>query len=1236
MFDASLNSTIEGDASPVAVMSVSEGAVEFGLSGGSPLDSARALSEALELQRAGKHQDAVQRLQSIRQSDSGFAVKQDVDYAIAESGNQLGDALLVWDASRRWLETQPSELRSPGTQTDNQTIAWTGRRGMVAQAMLWQIQSAYQLGMSASDVKTQSQWLDRVTSACDIMRKWQPAREFDLPCRYYQNVARLQQILGSESGLESASLASVTRALDELAGLAGDTVWGPKAAYYHGVAASLQRDYSEAVSAWENLLIKDRDVSPEIRKATLFALAESQLTRWFLLAANPETTKPAKDPGTQENNESRQWLVDAEQALEQLQLEFPDHETLSVTFNRGTSLRLLGDHAAALRQFQSIPWPAAPETDLAATMLAWQANFNAGRTLVDLGQWQEASDSLDSALSRLEFAPQRAASESVLLRLRVAEKLQDATALAKWTAEGRTTLSALAEHKEEIGYLLGLGDLVSSEVERRAAGRAALESIAESSDPFAGLAGFALAAHILQTAPSPSTGPGGSALDKPSDLLVAVDFESMIKITNRLLESTALSMAGFPQNPALRTTEQNIVLEQRHLLQLANAWSHYRLANYPQAAAGFLEWMSDQAVDDRTVDWELTLLSCLASSDQSDKALERLSSNQIKLWPPARQGEAWFLRGQLLSAASEEEAALEAFSQSAVLPGVDQVLAMQQTLNLLNAKQDYAKVVALGSAWEPILSSEIATISTESKDETDDVARSNAAFTLGFLKLQQGFAHYQLGDYAQAEQCLADVFKVSPSYAQIRDAGIQSGPWLDLLADAEINRSLALNQLGQSQEAQDSLKRFLQNAPSHTNREMAVNLIRTWDPTWIMNSSESSVAETSGTETTGTESSRQLSTEVLDWLAAAESAADQQDWTTAARWYEQVVKATAGTDMHPKFLHQWALSLWNLEQVELAGQVWTRLLNDYLESPLSPTANFYLGQVAYRQQDFTTAIARFQVARTTAQEADLKWQAGYMEAWAEQEAGDFTAASSGFAALLETPIDNPRLMDEVQILKGRNLFAADDMEQALKTFDAGRASLDRLGDTKPELVYASQLQAGKAALSLGQYAAARGWLDAAVKLGQDALKLSNEDYSQAEAAYLIASCHRFEGAIESAEADYEGLIARVDALGARALNDWATMAAQRGDDVKARRLYQALANAAYGQSPPSDVEQMQAQALLQLGLLYLRGNQIQVDPAVRTEFLRQAKTWLTRAQLQTASPEVAATATQQLQQLIAP
>ena len=60
MFDASLNSPIEGEASPVAVMSVSERAVEFGLNGGSPLDSARALSEALELQRAGKHQDAVQ------------------------------------------------------------------------------------------------------------------------------------------------------------------------------------------------------------------------------------------------------------------------------------------------------------------------------------------------------------------------------------------------------------------------------------------------------------------------------------------------------------------------------------------------------------------------------------------------------------------------------------------------------------------------------------------------------------------------------------------------------------------------------------------------------------------------------------------------------------------------------------------------------------------------------------------------------------------------------------------------------------------------------------------------------------------------------------------------------------------------------------------------------------------------------------------------------------------------
>jgi hypothetical protein len=95
----------------------------------------------------------------------------------------------------------------------------------------------------------------------------------------------------------------------------------------------------------------------------------------------------------------------------------------------------------------------------------------------------------------------------------------------------------------------------------------------------------------------------------------------------------------------------------------------------------------------------------------------------------------------------------------------------------------------------------------------------------------------------------------------------------------------------------------------------------------------------------------------------------------------------------------------------------------------------------------------------------------------------------------------------------------------------------------------------------------------------------------------------------------------------------AEVAKSQGDESNVRRSFQAAANGAFGPNlSPRDID-LKARALLEVGLSFLRTAQQQTDTAVAAEHLRQAKTWLARAQIQTDSATVSQEAQQQLQRL---
>ncbi|MDP1560065.1 MAG: tetratricopeptide repeat protein [Pirellulaceae bacterium] len=1166
-------------------------------------DSVAELAAAQQMLQAGQDAQALTALQKLRASDPNFAVQNDVDYLIVISGLRSGNLQAAWDAGQAWRAAQPPSLFQIATGAGSNDSTWVTRREMAAEVFSAQIRAGYQLALSAADLKGQQQWLAQAENVCRELRSLQPSTAYVEPLDYYTNLIALQQELQrlavdpapGNTVERSARLQKLADEFRAAADRATKGEWKHKNQYYAAVAGEMAGDVITPITLWDNLQ-KDTTVDAEIRRLSLSASAELHLGRWF--AAAPTTTLSES-----EQKIRQQALLDAKARYEQLQSEFPEFDAPLIALNLGTCYRLLEDHPRAIAQFQRIVWPTLPESELGSAALAWQARFNQARSHLALNQLNEAREALDFALPRLNYATEKMGAEAILLRMRLAEQGADWPMVLSLRQQGDAWLKLIPEQQPEIDYLAALAQFQSTDQNAKSDGATLLSAIAlQSSQPWADLAKLQLLPWQVEPTTTRQT---SSRISFDQATPEAKErWKKAVEVADELLSSSLLKTEGLPVNPALLLPEHLEVLERRRQVRQWQANAFLRLGDYAQVAAKFGDLLKDYPNDAATAEWSMKRVVGLAKASSPAVALEQLTEALVQSWANETQAEGWWLRGELLRLNSDDVGASQAYEKSLGLTtdAETKLTALESALGALHRLSRQSDMVRLIDKWEPEF----------------------AGATRISLLLQRGIAQFTLKNYSQAEADFARLLSLASSTTPI-DATERS--YIEkLVADAEINQGWALHENGKKAEAKQLWELFLAKHSAHEHREQVIDWLKAIDPQWQAPAASGEVAETSGTSKT-----------LEQRFEAAHQAFEKQQWAQASADFQRLADEAKDDSRHDQFLYYLGWSLREQDKLAEAKVAWEQMLSLHLNSPWVARCQFHLGEVDYREGNFARAAERFQSAKTVATEATLRRSAMYMEAWSDMQRNEFDLAKQKFQAIIDAAKADERelpLVLEAFALVGQCEYQAGKKSEALQTYQAAIGPIEKLKSQKPDMYFQVCFNAGRAAIDVDKPTEALQWLTkclASIDGGQ--LPASIDESIQAEAKFLVGVARRLTKDLDGATAMLSTLSSRPDTVGIRSLLELALLARGRGDERAAQRHYTAVANGAYGDQLSAQAIEWKAQALLDMGLSLLRSANQQPDATVRAEYVRQAKTWLTRAQLQNDSTTVSQQATKQLDQL---
>ncbi|MBL8892594.1 MAG: tetratricopeptide repeat protein [Planctomycetaceae bacterium] len=1167
-------------------------------------DESTDLAAARQLMQAGNHTQALIVLQQLRKDNATFAQNNDVDFLIATCAERAGHFQLAWDAAKDWRAAQPASTFADHTQSSEPIGLWSGRREMAAKIFLTQIKAAYQLALLSLEPAGQQQWLSQAEATCRELRGLQPADEYLQPLDYHTNMIALQQELrrtGEAANSGDAQAANVR--LEQLraqfratADRATALEWKHNNLYYEAVTAEMAGNAEMAIKLWGELH-KDLQAPDEIRRKCLSAMAEANLSRWFVANQNPPTTESEKV-------ERRQWLVDARDRFLQMQSEFPVSDAARVAFNLGMCFRMLDDHSQAILQFEKIQWPTQPDVDLATACLSWQAQLNQARSLYALRQFESAGKVLDAALPRLNFATDSGAGMAVLLRMRIAEQAEDWPLILALGQQGESWLRAVPNDRAELDYLIALAQFQSSDQSLKAEGAKSLASIAgQPNHPWTDLAKFRLLPYQVEGA---STRHSSSRITFESSSPDLKDrWQAAVKTAEELLSSPLLKADNFPVNPAVLTDEQREVLERRKQVRLWQAKALFQAGDLAQAVAKFGELLKEFPGDSAAPEWTMKRAVGVASVESPARALEELTEPLLKTWPIETQAEGWFVRGEFLRLNKEELAAVKAYEKSTALAKEPETkkMAIEAGLSLLNRLSDSAEIVRLINSYE--------------KEFAGAMAIS--------LTLQRGVANFQLKNFASAEADFSRVLTLAATTTPIDES--ERKLVAGLIADAQVNLGLAMSEQGKSTEAKAVWEDFLAKHAEHEYRVQVTDWLRKIDPKWQATEPQTEVAETSGTTIESLDERYEL----------AHEAFEQKQWAKAAEGFASLVEVAKADPRHDDVLYFLGWSLREQNKIAEAKLAWEQLLAQHLQSSWAGRTQFHLGEADYHAGDFARAAERFQMAKTAATDPSLQRSSIYMEAWSELNLQKFDSAKQKFQSIIDgAKVDESELplVLEAHALVGQCNFKAGKMPEAMAAFQSATTAIEKLKTVKRDMYFQACLSAGRAAIEVDKAADALPWLNNCIATIEEGnLPESIDDKLQNEAKFLLGVARRLTKDFEGATRILSTLANRPDAIGMSSLMELALVARTRGDERTAQRHYTAVANGAYGNELSKQAIEWKAQSQLEMGLSLLRSANQQTDPVIRMEYLRQAKTWLTRAQLQNDSTVIADQATQQLEQM---
>ena len=1169
------------------------------------VDDATDLAAAQKLLEAGQAPQALQALLQLRASSPQYAAANDVDYFIVISALRSGQNQVAWDSGQTWRAAQPKSVVSPPTGGDakGETV-WAARQEMAAQVFLAQVQAAYRLALAAGDLPLQQQWLTSAETVGRELQSLRPSVAFQEPLDYHLNLIALQQELRRNvADAATDSLTTRRNRFQELATQFRSTAdratgaeWQHKNRYYAAVAAEMAGDLTEAILLWDGLQ-KDATVDTEIRRLSLLALAESNLNRWFATAPTATTTET-------EQETRQQWLFEARDRYQQLQREHAGFDPVLTAFQLGTCYRLLEDHTRAIEQFQKISWPPQPASDLGAAYWAWLAQYNQARSFYSLQQYESARQVLDLALPRLQYATDGFAGQAILLRMRIAEQAADWPLIIALRQDGETWLKQIPDQQPEVEYLTAVAQFQAVDASAKAAGAQLLTTIAgQANHPWSDMAKLQLLPWQVEPETARHISSRISFDQATSELKERL--QAAVVTADQLLSSPMLKADEFPVNPALLLPAQLKVLDQRKQVRQSQANALYRLGEHAQASVKFGDLLRDFPNDAAVADWTMRRAVSLAQSTSPAMALAQLTEALLQTWPSDMQAQGWWLRGELFRLQKDEVAATQAYEKSlsvAVAP-TDKLMAMKSALGSVYRLANPAESVRLINQWE--------------KDFNGS--------TLLSLILQRGIAHYSLKDFPQAEVDFAKVLSLASGISPQDDA--DQSFIAELTADAQVNQGLALQEQGKVTEAKQLWENFLAQHAQHASRDQVTGWIKAIDPQWQAPSADAAATETSGSDREPLEQR----------IVSAFAAFEKQQWSQASAAFQSLAADATSDARHDQVLYFWGWALREQDQLADAKKAWEQLLSLHLNSPWAARGQFHLGEAEYRDGNYTRAAERFQLAKSAATETSLRRSAVYMEAWSDLQQKEYAAAKEKFQSIIDEAKPEERelpLVLEAYALVGQSDFQAGRMAEAWSAYQSAASAIDKLETLKPEMHFQVCFNAGRAAIEVDKATEALPWLGKCLtSIDSGKLPATIDESMQAEAKFLLGVARRLTKDLEGATTVLTPLSSRADTVGLRALLELALIARGRGDERSAQRNYRAIANGAYGDPLSSQALEWKNQALLEMGLSLLRMANQEPDAAVRAEQVRQAKTWLTRAQLQTDSAILSQQATEQLNQL---
>lgn len=1168
------------------------------------LDESTDLAAARQLMQTGKDAQALVVLQQLRKDNATFAANNDVDFLIAICAERTGHFQIAWDAAKNWRAAQPASTFAEKPEAAEPPSLWSGRREMAAQIFVAQIKSAYQLALLSLESTSQQQWLTQAEATCVELRRLQPSADYVEPLDYYANMIALQQELrrasdASESKGDQSSadrLVQLRTQFRTAADRATAIEWKHNNLYYEAVTAEMAGDAALAIKLWGELQ-KDSQAPDEIRRKCLSAIAEANLSRWFSANQNP----PASES---EQAARRQWLLDARDRFLQLQSEYPQSDSARVAFNLGSCFRLLDDHSQAIQQFEKIQWPTQPDVDLAMAYLSWQAQLNQARSLCALRQFDAAGKVLELALPRLNYATDSGAGMAILLRMRIAEQAADWPLILALREQGESWLKGIPNDQAEIDYLTAVAQFQSADQAVKAEGAKSLAAIAgQTNHPWTDLAKFQLLPHQLEG-------------DVPRHSASRISFDAMspelkdklqvaVKTSDELLSSPMLKADNFPVNPALLSDAQREVLARRKQVRQWQADALFRAGDSVQAVAKFGELLKDFPSDAAAPEWTMKRAVGVAHVNSPAMALEQLTEALLQTWPVDAQANGWFLRGEFLGLKKDELPAAQAYEKSLTLAEDSETkqMAIEAALRALNGLSNSAEIVRLINQHE----------------------KQFAGTTALSLVLQRGVANFHLKDFARAEADFSQVLSAAATTTPIDDA--ERGRVADMIADAQVNLGLAMFEQGKSNDAKTMWESFLAKHAEHEYRVQVSDWLRKIDPKWQATEPKPEVSETSGTTTASVDERYEL----------AHAAFEQKQWTKAAEAFAALAEEAKTDQRHDQILYFLGWSLREQSKFAEAKSVWEELLALHLKSSWAGRTQFHLGEADYHAGDFARAAERFQLAKTAATDPALRRSSVYMEAWSDLQRQEFDSAKQKFQSIIDDAKSDESelpLVLEAHALVGQCNFKAGKMSEALAAYQLAASAIDKLKDVKLDMYFQACLSAGRAAIEVDKAPDALSWLDkcmATIEAGN--LPEAIDEKLQSEAKFLLGAARRLTKDFEGATQILSTLANRPDTIGMSSLMELALVARSRGDERTAQRHYTAVANGAYGDELSKQAIEWKAQSQLEMGSSLLRSANLQTDQAIRLEYLRQAKTWLTRAQLQNDSSAVSEQAAQQLEQM---